>query len=239
MYLASSSGSARPPTQSQIIAHFQTAFISSGRQPDCSSTASGPRIIDLYKMAATLPTRSNCFFVDLACNSMIGPRLLISFLVVLCGVGGTLTSSTNNNSALSPLPEFIHDVFAQLTSTNDTVSEAAVLRFYSPDVQATDVATSSKLNCTAFGELVQGLRTQFPQRQLTNEIFVIATPADPTNRTGAVLATHILSAVQDGQQLVVTIASLIRVNWVQDEAWDQGGRRQIVTEALIPNIVPE
>ncbi|KAJ7625201.1 hypothetical protein B0H17DRAFT_1151219 [Mycena rosella] len=135
-----------------------------------------------------------------------------------------------------------------LTSTNDTVSEAALLRFYSPDVQATlefpffcgtiDVATSSNLTRAAFGDLVQGLRTQFPQRQLIKEIFVVATPADPTNRTGAIMATHILSAVQDGQQLVLTVASLLRINWVQNEAWDQGGRRQVVTEALITNIVP-
>ncbi|KAJ6484305.1 hypothetical protein DFH09DRAFT_1340074 [Mycena vulgaris] len=187
-------------------------------------------------MAATLPTFSNCFFVDLAYDSMIGPRLVVGFLVVLCGVGEALTSSTNN-TVLSPLPEFIHDVFAQLTSRNDIVSEAALLRFYSPDVQATDVATSSNLNRTAFGELVQGLRAEFPQRQLSKEIFVVATPADPTNRTGAVLATHILSAAQDGQQLLVTIASLIRVNWAQHEAWDQGGYRQVVTEALITNIV--
>lgn len=52
------------------------------------------------------------------------------------------------------------------------------------------------------------------------------------------MATHILSAVQDGQQLVLTVASLLRINWVQNEAWDQGGRRQVVTEALITNIVP-
>jgi hypothetical protein len=53
------------------------------------------------------------------------------------------------------------------------------------------------------------------------------------------MATHILSVVQDGQQLVLTVASLLRVDWVQDETYEQGGRRQVVTEALITNIVPD
>jgi hypothetical protein len=101
-----------------------------------------------------------------------------------------------------------------------------------------DVATSSNLTRDAFGELVQGLRTQLSERQLIKEIFVVATPADPTNQTGALSATHVLSAVQDGQQVVVTIASLLRIEWIQDEADDQGGRREIVTEALITNMAP-
>ncbi|KAJ7262559.1 hypothetical protein C8J57DRAFT_1471140, partial [Mycena rebaudengoi] len=134
----------------------------------------------------------------------------ISFLVMLCGVGEALISSTKN-IGLSPLPDFIHEAFAQLTSINDTVFEAALHNFYSPHVQASEVATSSNLTRAAFGELVQGLRTQLSQRQLIREIFVVATPADPTNRTGALAATHVFSAVQDGQQVVVTIASLLRI----------------------------
>ncbi|KAJ7245770.1 hypothetical protein C8J57DRAFT_1476338, partial [Mycena rebaudengoi] len=134
----------------------------------------------------------------------------ISFLVMLCGVGEALISSTKN-TGLSPLPDFIHEAFAQLTSTNDTVFEAALNNFYSPHVQASEVATSSNLTRAAFGELVQGLRTQLSQRQLIREIFVVDTPADPTNRMGALAATHVFSAVQDGQQVVVTIASLLRI----------------------------
>ncbi|KAF7344004.1 hypothetical protein MVEN_01689800 [Mycena venus] len=168
---------------------------------------------------------------------MVRLRVGISFLFLLCGVGEALLASTNN-TALSPLPDFIHEVFAQLTSANDTVSEAALDNFYSPYVQASDVATSSNLTRAAFGDLVQGLRTELSQRQLIREIFVVATPADPTNRTGALAATHVLSAVQDGQQVVATIASLLRIEWVQDEAYDQGGRREIVAEALITNIAP-
>ncbi|KAJ7777487.1 hypothetical protein B0H14DRAFT_3508091 [Mycena olivaceomarginata] len=157
----------------------------------------------------------------------------------------------------SPLPDFIHEVFAQLTSTNDTVFEAGpeqLLLAGSPgkvrvtlvsnvgkdtDVSLTsDVVTSSNLTRAAFGELVRGLRTELSERQLIKETFAVATPADPTNQTGAIAATHVLSAVQDEQQVVVTIASLLRIEWVQDEAYDQEGHREIVTEALITNAVP-
>ncbi|KAJ6492086.1 hypothetical protein C8R45DRAFT_928392 [Mycena sanguinolenta] len=179
----------------------------------------------------------------------------IAFLVLLCGVGEALISPTNTE--LSSLPDFTHEVFAQLISTNDTVFEAALQNFYSPDVQAmlelpllatihriltspfpSDVATSSNLTRAAFGDLVQGLRTQLTQRQLISEIFVVATPADPTNQTGALAATHVFSAAQDGQQVVVTIASLLRIEWVQDEVYDDRGHREIVTEALITNTAP-
>ncbi|KAJ6492083.1 hypothetical protein C8R45DRAFT_1212923, partial [Mycena sanguinolenta] len=135
----------------------------------------------------------------------------IAFLVLLCGVGEALISPTNTE--LSSLPDFIHEAFAQLISTNDTVSDAALQTFYSPDVQAIDVATSSNLTRAAFGDLVQSFRAQLSQRQVISEIFVIATPADPTNRTGALAATHVFSAVQDGQQVAVTIASLLRIEW--------------------------
>ncbi|KAJ7248307.1 hypothetical protein C8J57DRAFT_1522297 [Mycena rebaudengoi] len=204
-------------------------------------------------MAKNLPTCTHYFLMYLAYNRL---AVGISFLVMLCGVGEALISSTKN-TGLSPLPDFIHEAFAQLTSTNDTVFEAALHNFYSPHVQArlelplpatmlriltspspSEVATSSNLTCAAFGELVQGLRTKLSQRQLIREIFVVDTPADPTNRTGAVAATHVFSAVQDGQQVVVTIASLLRIQWVQDETYDQGGRREIVTEVLITSAAP-
>ncbi|KAJ7339100.1 hypothetical protein DFH08DRAFT_964143 [Mycena albidolilacea] len=168
---------------------------------------------------------------------MVRLAVNIGFLVVLCGAKGALTSLTTN-ATLSPLPDFIHEVFAQLTSTNDTVFEAALNNFYSPDLQASDVATSSNLTRAAFGELVRGLRTELSERQLIKETFAVATPADPTNQTGAIAATHVLRAVQDEQQVVVTIASLLRIEWVQDEAYDQEGHREVVTEALITNAVP-
>jgi hypothetical protein len=71
----------------------------------------------------------------LAYKSMVRSAVNIGFLVVLCGAKGALTSLTTN-ATLSPLPDFIHEVFAQLTSTNDTVFEAALNNFYSPDLQA-------------------------------------------------------------------------------------------------------
>ncbi|KAJ7815331.1 hypothetical protein B0H14DRAFT_2603526 [Mycena olivaceomarginata] len=94
-----------------------------------------------------------------------------------------------------------------LTSTNDTVFEAALNNFYSADLQA-------------------------------RKLSLLPRPADPTNQTGAIAATHVLSAVQDEQQVVVTIASLLRIEWVQGEAYDQEGHREVVTEALITNAVP-
>ncbi|KAJ7069341.1 hypothetical protein C8F01DRAFT_1112347 [Mycena amicta] len=97
---------------------------------------------------------------------MVRLAVSISLLVALCGARGALTASTTTNTTLSSLPDFIHEVFAQLTSTNDTVSDAALNNFYSPDLQASAVATSSNLNHTAFGELVQGLRAELAERQL-------------------------------------------------------------------------
>ncbi|KAJ7926897.1 hypothetical protein B0H13DRAFT_2313148 [Mycena leptocephala] len=188
-------------------------------------------------MAENPSSCTHYLLLYLAYISMVRLAVSISFVVALFGVGEALTSSTTN-ATLSPLPDFIHEVFAQLTSTNDTLFETALNNFYSPDVQASDVATSSNLTRDAFGELVQGLRTQLSERQLIKETFVVATPADPTNQTGALSATHILSAVQDGQQVVVTIASLLRIEWIQEEADDQGGRREVVTEALITNMAP-
>jgi hypothetical protein len=44
--------------------------------------------------------------------------------------------------------------------------------------------------------------------------------------------------VQDGQQVIITIASLLRIEWIQEEADDQGGRREVVTESLITNAAP-
>jgi hypothetical protein len=81
------------------------------------------------------PDCTHYLLLYLANKSMVRLGVSISFLVVLCGVGAALTSSTTN-ATLSPLPDFIHQVFAQLTSTNDTVFEAALNNFYSPLVQA-------------------------------------------------------------------------------------------------------
>ncbi|KAJ7364521.1 hypothetical protein DFH08DRAFT_950089 [Mycena albidolilacea] len=141
---------------------------------------------------------------------MVRVAVSISFLVVSCGARGALTSSTTN-TALSLLPDFIHEVFVQLTLINDTVFEAALNNFYSLDLQASDVVTSLNLTHAAFGELVQGLCTELSERQLIEENFV------------------------DGQQVVVTIASLLHIKWIQDEAYNQEGHREVVTEVLITN----
>ncbi|KAJ7613203.1 hypothetical protein FB45DRAFT_939138 [Roridomyces roridus] len=166
--------------------------------------------------------------------------------MLLCSVAAASTPPSDRRALeLSSLPEFIHDVFAQLTSTNDTTFEAALDNFYSPQLQASDVTTSSQLTRSDFGAVVQGLRAELSQRQLINEIFVLATPIDQSNQTGGLAATHILSAVQvsDGQPVIATIASLLRVEWVGDSdavvgADGGGGRRQVVAEALITSVEP-
>ncbi|KAJ7908889.1 hypothetical protein B0H13DRAFT_2015752 [Mycena leptocephala] len=102
-----------------------------------------------------------------------------------------------------------------------------------------DVATSSHLSRAGFGKVVQGLRAQFLERKLIKETFVIATPADPSNKTGAVAATHVFSAVQDGQDVTVTIVAVLRIEWVQEQQHGHGhhhggqGRREVVTEAFL------
>ncbi|KAF7341389.1 hypothetical protein MVEN_01875500 [Mycena venus] len=150
--------------------------------------------------------------------------------------------SSTTDQVLSPLSDFIHEAFTKvLISPDDTVFQAALDTFWSAHVQESDVATSSHLTRAGFGKVVQGLRAQFLERKLIKESFVIATPADPTNKTGAVAATHLLSAVQDGQDVVVTVVAVLRIKWVQEQKHGHGhhhggqGRREVVTEAFIVN----
>ncbi|KAJ7321558.1 hypothetical protein DFH08DRAFT_1085824 [Mycena albidolilacea] len=148
--------------------------------------------------------------------------------------------SSTTDQVLSPLPDFIHEAFNKvLISPDDTVFQAALHTFWSAHVQESDVVTSSHLSRAGFGKVVQGLRAQFLERKLIKETFVIATPADPSNKTGAVAATHFFSAVQDGQDVTVTIVAVLRIEWVQEQQHGHGhhhggqGRREVVTEAFI------
>ncbi|KAJ6460291.1 hypothetical protein C8R45DRAFT_1221145 [Mycena sanguinolenta] len=150
---------------------------------------------------------------------------------------------TTTDTVLPPLPDFIRESFIDvLISPDDAVFEAALKTFWSPRVQETDVAISSHLTRAAFGKFVQGLRTQFSERKLVKETFVIATPADSSNKTGAVAATKVFSALQgkggQQQQVVVTVVAVMRIEWVPDRDHNYGGRREIVTEAFITNTAP-
>ncbi|KAJ7440059.1 hypothetical protein B0H11DRAFT_549034 [Mycena galericulata] len=147
--------------------------------------------------------------------------------------------SSTTEEALSSLPDFIHEAFTGvLISADDAASEAALHYFWSSHVQESDVATSSHLSRAGFGKVIQGLRAQFLERKFISEAFVIATPADPSDKMGAVAATHVFSAVQDGQDVVVTIVAVLRIKWVQHgHGHHHGGegRREVVTEAFIVN----
>jgi hypothetical protein len=81
------------------------------------------------------------------------------------------------------------------------------------------------------------LRTQFTDRKLLSSTFVLATPVDTTNKTGAVAATHVLTAMQSGVVVTVTIVALLRVAWVEKPGHEQEGSRKIVADAILMNIV--
>ncbi|KAJ6617314.1 hypothetical protein B0H10DRAFT_2190060 [Mycena sp. CBHHK59/15] len=145
-----------------------------------------------------------------------------------------MTASTDMQ--LSSLPDFVHEAFTQvIILTDDAVSDAALHKFWSPHVKESDVATSSHLSLAGFRDVVQGIRTQFTDRTFVKETFVIATPADPNNKAGAVAATHVFTGRQDGQRVTVTIVAVLRIKWVQEHGHHHGGRREVVTEAFIMN----
>ncbi|KAJ7689253.1 hypothetical protein B0H14DRAFT_3176033 [Mycena olivaceomarginata] len=154
--------------------------------------------------------------------------------------------SSTTDQVLSPIPDFIHVAFNKvLISPDDTVFQAALHTFWSAHVQESDVATSSHLSRAGFGKVVQGLRAQFLERKLIKETFVIATPADPSNKMGAVAATHVFSAVQDGQDVTVTIVAMLRIEWFRSSNMgtgiiteDRDGGR-FVTEAFISIEAPK
>ncbi|KAJ7478342.1 hypothetical protein FB451DRAFT_1557036 [Mycena latifolia] len=125
-----------------------------------------------------------------------------------------------SHPALSSLEAFIHEAFGQAAiSPDDAVSEAAITKFWSAHVQENEVATSSHFSLAGF-----------------RKTFVLATPADPSNRTGAVAATHVFTALQDGQAVTVTVVAVLRIKWVPEHGHHHnGGRREVVTESYVIN----
>ncbi|KAJ6566091.1 hypothetical protein B0H19DRAFT_1257373 [Mycena capillaripes] len=144
-----------------------------------------------------------------------------------------MASSTHIH--LSSLPDFIEEAFAQLISASDAEADAALTKFWSPHVQESDVATSSHISRAGFRKVVDTIRTQFAERKLVKDNFVVATPADASNRTGALAATHVFTALQDGKPVTVTVVAMLRIEWVHEEGHHHGGRREVVTEAFIIN----
>lgn len=78
-----------------------------------------------------------------------------------------------------------------------------------------EVSTSAPLTRAGFGAVVKGLRAQFTERTFVKETFVLASPEDPRNKTGAVGATHVFAALQDGKAVTVTIVAVLRIEWVR------------------------
>ncbi|KAJ6592576.1 hypothetical protein B0H19DRAFT_1055283 [Mycena capillaripes] len=138
---------------------------------------------------------------------------------------------------LSPLSDFIHDAFLELAlSPDDSVAEAVLKKVLSPHVQEGEVATSAVITRAQYIKLIQGIRAQFTDRRLASDTYVLATPADPTNRTGALATTHVLSALQDGKPVIVTLVGVMRIEWIHEDGHEHGGRREVVTEATLLNV---
>ncbi|KAJ6565851.1 hypothetical protein DFH09DRAFT_1314635 [Mycena vulgaris] len=144
--------------------------------------------------------------------------------------------SSKTNTPLSTPQDFIHEAFIEaIISPDDAVFNAALPKFWAPHVQE-KVTTSprariSHLQASTISSRAYAL--QFSNRKFVKETFVVATPADPSNRTGAVAATHVFSALQDGTAVTVTIVAVQRIKWVEEGGHGHGGRREIVAEAFI------
>ncbi|KAJ6565894.1 hypothetical protein DFH09DRAFT_1363661 [Mycena vulgaris] len=151
-----------------------------------------------------------------------------------------LPMSSSTDTALSSLQDFIHEAFtAAVISPDDAVSDVALHRFWAPQVQESEVATSTHFSLAGFHDVIKSLRTQFSQRTFVKETFVLATPTDTSNRTGAVAATHMFTALQglEGQEVTVTIVAVLRIKWVE-HGHEHRGRREVATEAFIINTSP-
>ncbi|KAJ7611519.1 hypothetical protein DFH06DRAFT_1147531 [Mycena polygramma] len=140
---------------------------------------------------------------------------------------------------LSPISEFIHEVFEQLIiSPDDAVATAALDNYFASNFEEINVATGAALDPTEYRKLVLNTRTQFTERKLVSDKFIIATPADATNRSGAGAVIHVFTALEDGKRVTVTIVGVVRIEWISQQDHHHGGRRQIVTESLIMNTSP-
>ncbi|KAJ7141789.1 hypothetical protein C8R43DRAFT_1017210 [Mycena crocata] len=147
--------------------------------------------------------------------------------------------ASSTASILSSLPDLVHEAFvAAVIQPDDALADAALHKFWSPHVQESDVATSSHFSLAGFHKLIYQIRSTFAARSLVNETFVVATPADPSNRTGAVAATHVFTGLQDGERVTVTVVAVLRIEWVYEHGHHRGGRRQVVTEAFIMSTKP-
>ncbi|KAJ7458328.1 hypothetical protein B0H11DRAFT_2286662 [Mycena galericulata] len=134
------------------------------------------------------------------------------------------------------LTEFIHKAETEVLTGDDALFESALAKYWAPQVQEEDVATSAHLTRDAFSQFLITMRRAISDRTAVSETYVIATPRDPTEKTGAVGYTHVLTGVQGGVKVTATIVAVMRINWVENKVEAEGGHREIVTESFVVNI---
>ncbi|KAJ7628139.1 hypothetical protein DFH06DRAFT_1141286 [Mycena polygramma] len=140
-------------------------------------------------------------------------------------------------SKLSTLSEFISEVFKEVTlSTSDAEAKAAIDKFWAPQVKENDVPTSAQRTRAEYEKVVKTLRDELPDRKLVSEMTILATPADPSHKTGAVATTHVMTAVQNGKPVIVTCVAVMRIQWVAEQGHEEGGHREIISDASLLSI---
>ncbi|KAJ6452163.1 hypothetical protein C8R47DRAFT_1083813 [Mycena vitilis] len=154
---------------------------------------------------------------------------------------------------LSTLSEFISEVFKEVTlSKSDAEAKAAIDKFWAPQVEekqgvylfkirlanpfASDVPTSAQRTRAEYEKVVKTLRDELPVRKLISETTIIATPADSSHKTGAVATTHVMTAVQNGKPVIVTCVAALRIQWVAEDGHEEGGHREIISDASLLSI---
>ncbi|KAJ7881219.1 hypothetical protein B0H13DRAFT_2345206 [Mycena leptocephala] len=95
---------------------------------------------------------------------------------------------TANPTHLSSIADIANEAFVGVAITPDAAAEAALATHYAPHVRVTEIETTTTAHLTRgdFQAFIQTLCTQFTDRKLLSATFVLATPADTTNKTGAV-----------------------------------------------------
>lgn len=105
-------------------------------------------------------------------------------------------------------------------------------------ISYSDVATGTNRSRTEYIDFVETLRKGYSDRKLVTESVLVATPADASNKTGAVATTHVITGVQDGKTITITCVAVMRIKWVHKEGHPQGGDREISTDATVLNFSP-
>ncbi|KAJ6555355.1 hypothetical protein DFH09DRAFT_570597 [Mycena vulgaris] len=107
-----------------------------------------------------------------------------------------------HDSRFLPLTDFIRKVELDALTGSDSAFESALVECWSPHMENENIATSVRLTHASFRNLILTLRNEITDRTIVSETFVVSTPNDPTERTGAVGYTHVFAGVQGGKKIV-------------------------------------